>query len=342
MSKDTKAAKKLGRDEEISPDELLRRYAALKRFLEDNWGRIGLDLPRVRQPDDVKSILNRVPDAHWLPAFRDFPMGCLLKDGSEQVSWRKVRETREKYNEAKLEEGRLSLESYNAHLAAQNARTAFEAAAAEYKEHQDAKKAQDQLQNIAKQLRIEELTNQAKELGTSLRDAHKNREFLEALLASQEARFARNEVVGFARDRKKRYRKSPENFAKALAGLPFYDWLYSVRKCISMPGVKNVPTTYWFQVFTMLEAIVKRTTPAILRKVELKLRNQLLKQDADSLLRSYIGSQWYYMTKAFADCRGKGFNRKKIPYKIMERFLDHCERHSVADAELAKYNQLPG
>jgi hypothetical protein len=59
MSENTKAAKKLGRDEEIKPAELLRRYAALKRFLEDNWGRIGLDLPRVRKPDDVKSVLNR-------------------------------------------------------------------------------------------------------------------------------------------------------------------------------------------------------------------------------------------------------------------------------------------
>ena len=340
MSKNTKSTKKLGRDEEISPDELLRRYAALKRFLEDNWGRIGLDLPRVRKPDDVKSILNRVPNVTWLPAFRDFPTRCLLLDGSEQVSWRKVRETREKYNKARLEEGRLSLESHNAHQAAQNARTAFEAAAAEYKEHQDAKKARNQLQNIAKQLRVDELTNQAKELSTLLRDAHKNREALEALLASQEAWLARNEVVEFVRDRKQRYSKKPVNFAKAMAGLPFYDWLYSVRKCTSIPGVANVATTYWFQLFELLETIVKRTRPANLKKIELKLRNQLLKEDADPLFRSYISSQWYYMTLALADCRGKGFNRRKITYKTMGRFVDHCERPSAADAELAKHNQL--
>src|ERR1700674_3545276 len=121
MSKDRETAKKLGRDEKIDPGELLRRYAALKRFLEDNWGRIGLDLPRVRRPEGVKTILNRVRDAKWCPAFRDFPMGCLLLDGSVKVSWRKVRETREKYEEAQLAEGRLSLESHKMNEAAQNA-----------------------------------------------------------------------------------------------------------------------------------------------------------------------------------------------------------------------------
>jgi hypothetical protein len=226
------------------------------------------------------------------------------------------------------------------HQAAQGAKTAFEAASAEHKNHQDAKKAQNHLQNIAKQLRLEELTNQAEELGTSLREARENRESLAALLASQEAWFARNEVVGFVRDRKQRYSKTPAKFAKAMAGLPFYAWLYSVRKCTSDSRVAAVPTTHCFQVLELLKAIVKRTRPANLRKIDLKLRNQLLKQETDAALRSNIGSQWHYMTRAFADYRGTGLNRVEIPYRIMARFLDHRERPSVADAELAKHNQL--
>jgi hypothetical protein len=39
MSKSKKTYTKRGREEEISPEELLRRYAAMKRFLEDDWGR---------------------------------------------------------------------------------------------------------------------------------------------------------------------------------------------------------------------------------------------------------------------------------------------------------------
>jgi len=258
------------------------------------------------------------------------------------VNWRKVRETREKHKRTGIAEGRLSLESHNVHQEAQNARTAFEAVAAEYKQHEDAKKAQYQLHKLAKQLRVEELTSQANELATALRNAQKNRESLAALLVSQEAWLARNEVVEFVRDRKQRYSKTRGNFARAMAGLPFYDWLYSVRKCTSIPDLATVPTTYSFRAFELLETIVKRTKPTNLRKIELKLRNQLLKQDTDPILRSHIGSQWHYMTLAFADCRGKRFNRSEITYKIMGRFQDHCERHSVAEAELAKHNQLPG
>jgi hypothetical protein len=340
MPRNSKTSKKAGRGQEIEPKELLRRYAALKRFLEDNWGRIGLDLPRVRQPEDVKSVLNRVKSAQWCPAFRDFPTGCLLQGRLVRASWREVRATREKYEDSKSTEGRLSLESHTAHQASQNARTAFEAAVAESEQQQDSKRNQRRLKEIAKQLRLEELSNQAKELGASLRTAQVNREVLATLLGSQEGWFACNEVVEFVQDRKRRYRKTPSNFAKAMAGLPFYDWLYSLRKCKSIPSVGTVPTAYWFRVFEMLRRVVNRTRPANLMKVQLKLKNELLKEDIDPLLRAYISPQWFYMKLAFADCRGKRFRTAHLPYKVMEKFLDHCEGPSVAEHELAKYHQL--
>jgi hypothetical protein len=340
MPKSKRISKKLGRQEEIAQDELVRRYAAMKRFLEDNWGRIGQQLQRVRKPENVKSILDRVPSAEWFPAFRDFPTGCLLRDGTAKVSWRQVRETREKYVDATGAEGRLSLESHNARQLAQSAKIALDAAVAEYKQEQDSKRVQRKLNEIEKQLRVEELTSHAEQLGASLRAAQSRREFLEKLLATQEAWLARNEVVSFVRDRKRRYRKTPANFAKVMAGLPFYDWLYSIRKCISMPRVKSVTPTYWFRVFEMLKPIVKRTRPANLRKIEVKLKSELLRQGADPLFMSYISPQWHYITLAFADCRGKRIRPAHLPYKIMERFLDHYEGPSVAEAELAKHNQL--
>jgi hypothetical protein len=189
-------------------------------------------------------------------------------------------------------------------------------------------------------LRVEELARQARDLNASLRTLQVDRESLEKLLASQEAWLARNEVVGFVRDRKRRYSKTTENFAKAMAGLPFYDWLYSIRKCLSIPAVAKVGTTYWFQVFEMLQKIVKTTKSGNLKNIEVRLKNQLLKQDTDPILRLYISPQWFYMTLAFADCRGKRFRRADIPYRVMGRFVDHCERHSVAEGELAKHNQL--
>ena len=65
MPKKAKHSKKLGRPEELSSEELLDRFKALKRFLEDNWGRIGLKLQLVRQPDKVKTILKLVPGVEW-------------------------------------------------------------------------------------------------------------------------------------------------------------------------------------------------------------------------------------------------------------------------------------
>jgi hypothetical protein len=150
--------KKMGRNAEIEPKELLKRYVALKQFLQDNWGRIGLKLPRVRKPDDVWAILNLVPDAKWRPAFRDFPTGCLLLNGSAKVSWRQVRETREQHEQVEKAGGRLSLESHNVHQTAQSARTAFEAAVAESQKQQNSEWTPLQLQKLAKQLRVEELT----------------------------------------------------------------------------------------------------------------------------------------------------------------------------------------
>jgi hypothetical protein len=274
------------------------------------------------------------------PAFRDFPTGCLLLDGSAKVGWRQLRETREQYKQTEKIVGQLSLESHNVHQTAQAARAGFESAVAECQQQQNSKPAQRRFREITKQLRVEELTTEASRLGTSLQNEQQKRQFLGELLASQQAWFARNEVVGFVRDREKRYSKTPENFPKAMAGLPFYDWLYSVRKCIAIPHIEKVPSTYWFQVFELLKAIVKRTRPANLRKIERKLTTQLLKDDTDPLLRSYIAPHWFYMKLAFDDCRGKRFRPAHLPYRIMEKFLDHYEGPSVAEAELAKHNQL--
>jgi|SRR6185312_3201813 len=339
MLKKKKVSDNLGRDQEISPDELAKRYAALRRFLEDNWGYIGLDLPRVRQPGDVQSVLNQVKNAEWSPAFRDFPTGCLLRNGLE-TTWREVRGTRAKHKEATKAQGHLSLESHKVQQRAQDARNAFDAALSESKQQQPSKQDRRRLATIAKQLQVEELTNQAKELAASFRDAQLKRESLEELLTSQEAWLARSEIVGFVRDRKQRYRKTPDNFARVMAGLPLYDWLYSIRKCKPIPQIKTIRSTYWFQIFERLCAIVKRTKSANLSAIELKLKNELLKPDTDRNLQSYISPQWFYMTLAFADCRGKKLRPALVPYKIMAKFLDHCQGHSVAEFELAKYHQL--
>jgi hypothetical protein len=340
MPRRTKHSKKLGRDQEVADDDLVRRYAAMKRFLEDNWGYLGLRLPRVRKADEVMSILNRISDAEWCPAFRDFPTGCLLRTGEAEVGWRRVRDTRCKLDDARREVSALSPQSQTARRAFEKVNSAFEAAHKGKAEQQLSEQERGQLQKIARQLRIEELSRRDEDLGKLLRAAQTKRQSLEDQLSAEEAWFARNEVVAFARDPYRRYSKTPENFAKAMAGLPFYDWLYSLRKCLVIPEVASVPKTYWFQVFEMIQGIVRKTRSADLKKIESRLKRELLKPERDPLLRSYISPQWFYMTLAFQDCRGKGFRRGHIPYKVMGRFLDRWQRRSLVESEIANLNQL--
>jgi hypothetical protein len=336
MPKKHKTSNNLGRDEDIDPKELLRRYTAMKQFLEDNWGRIGRQLRGIRKADDLKDVLNRVPNAKWLPAFHDFPTGCLLHDGSIKVGWRDVRRTREMCEEARNVGAKIQNDYQEIYRAEQNAKAAFEQAVSVCAREKNSKKARRRLQQIREQLDVDNLTNRASQLSKSLRAEQERREHLDKLLSSQEAWFGRNEIVGFVRDRKQLHAKTLENFAKAMAGLPKYTWLYSIRKCDLIPAIENVPPTSYYQVFKMLEIISRRTKSANLKETELKLRKKLLKEDIDPVLWADISPRWHYMTVAFNDCRGKKFRPRDMPYEVMHQFLNHCDRPSLADHEIAK------
>jgi len=340
MKKRPQNSKKLGRHEEIAEDELVRRYAAMKQVLEDNWGLLGLRLPRVRKPEDVRSILDLIHGVEWCSAFRDFPTGCLLRQGDTKVGWRQVRDTREKLKKAKRVRSELSGETQTAYEKLQPVKNAFEAARKGKEQHQLSKDERDELQKLAKLLRIEETTRHYQELSDLLQVAQKEQESLEQQLSMEEAWLSRNEVLAFVRDPERRYSKTPENFAKAMAGLPFYDWLYSLRKCLSIRAAANVRKTYLFQLFEMIQGIVRRTRSGNLKKIESRLKSDLLKTECDPLLRSYISPQWFYMARAFEDCRGKKFRRAHIPYKVMGSFLEHRQKPTLADSALAKLNQL--
>jgi hypothetical protein len=77
--------------------------------------------------------------------------GCLLLDGSVEVSWRQLRETQEQYKQSEKTVGRLWLESHKVHQAAQAARSGFDAAVAECQLQHDSKRAQRRLRESAKQ-----------------------------------------------------------------------------------------------------------------------------------------------------------------------------------------------
>jgi hypothetical protein len=87
--------------------------------------------------------------------------------------------------------------------------------------------------------------------------------------------------------------------------------------------------------------LVKKAKPVNLGKLEVRFRDELLKDETNLFVRGYVGPNWAYMKRAFAECRGKRYKRADLPYKIMGRFLHHMERpKSITEVELAKLGQL--
>jgi hypothetical protein len=190
---------------------------------------------------------------------------------------------------------------------------------------------------LSEELQVRELTAICAQAEESAKTAMKRKEELKELLASQEAWFARKEVFKFTRNRHEE--KNALNFARATAGLPEYCWLHSFRKCRTLHNESLNATNSTYQLFEMLRAIVQSMRSVDVQRTKSRLRKQLL--DSDAMLQAYVSPNWAYMKQAFAQCRGKGFTRAELPYKVMGQFLANTERSKTpAEAELAKKDQL--
>jgi hypothetical protein len=340
MSKKARIAKKPGKDEAIGAEELLERYTPLKQFFEHNWGRIGLQLQRLHNPDDIRATLKLVPGVEWCIPFREeAPLGCLLKDGAAEVGWRDVALTRQQLKDAEAIEHNLSLEYHPTRQNAEEAATALKVLISQLKTAIQFFPFFAVIFIAAEKLGLRELAASSSRLEAEFRQAQKGRQNLKEKLLSQSAWYARNEIVRFAKSR--RYVATPITFAKAMAGLPEYGWIHSFRKCGQIKEKPGAHIEYAYQLFQLLMELSRKMKPLYLAKLEMKLRNKLLDKDANWLLRSYVSPHWAYMKQAFAECRGKGFERSELPYKIMGRFLAHLERPKAAiEVELAKREQL--
>jgi hypothetical protein len=337
FKKSTKANRKLGRPESIDPDDLSQRYRDLKYFLETQWGRIGWELQRVSKPDKIREILRLVPRVEeWRPFLDQQPAACLLEAGGIEVEKRELDLLKERYKDADDTERRCYSEYHDAYGKAAAATTALMAAISQFGVAPLLPPFFWVISLTARKLNVRELTNETNRLKDSLDRAIEKRQELEKQLAPRRAWFARNEIVKFRKST--RFENSAINFAKAMAGLPDYAWLPSFRKCSEIRDKFDKATSYI--LFEIVEMLVKKMKPVDMAKLESKLWDELNKPDVDHFVRGYAGQNWGYMKWAFADCKGMGYSRAKLPYKIMDRLLHHIERpKSITEVELAKLEQ---
>jgi len=332
-----KSTNDLGRPKELkTEDNLPKRFRDMKSFLENYWGRVGLGLKRVRQPEDVPSIFNLVQGIEWMAPFRGHAV-CLIAPNAIEMTATELRATRRKHKAAETKEQRCWTAYHEAAPKAQQAEVAFQQAISQFGNVLHTFDFFLILSLIADKLKVKELTTLVPELLAAALRAQKEKDALKDVLNAQEASFARNEVVKFARNR--RYGKTLLNFARAMAGLPEWGWFHSRRTCETIRDKSSPKSPH--QVFELLSTVIRKTKPLSLARVEKRLREELLAPDADPMLRGYIKPQWDYLEEAIRFCKGKEFKRAELPFKIMDRFLYHTERgKSTIDTELAKRNEL--
>jgi hypothetical protein len=334
MPKTSKNGKTIGRPEEIDPEDLLTRYKDMKWFLENYWGRVGLEIKRVRRPEDVRLLLNSVPHIEWCKPFKGHAI-CLIAEKATEASIEEIRVTRRKWKDAAAREQRLWSEYHTITQEAQQAVTAVKSAASQFQEARGTLLFFEIINAIAGKLRVEELTKRSSQLLADIREIQTEKGSLAQTLNAHEAWHARNEVVEFAKNR--RYGKTLLNCARAMAGLPEWGWFHSRRTCEAIQ-VESTPALP-YQIVELLTSIIRKMKPLKLGKVEKRLRDELLRPDGDAMLRGYVTPHWNYLQEAIHYCRG--VKKSELPYKIMDRFLYHLDRpKTITETELARQNQL--
>jgi hypothetical protein len=328
--------RELGRPEELQLEDLPDRFRVMKRFVEHNWGRIGLGLKHAQVPDDVRSTLMLVPDIEQLVPFRGHAR-CLIALESVEVDDNELRATRRKYRDSCRREDRLWSEYHEANKNAREVTDALRAAISQFEQTLGYFYFFGVLFLLGQELQVRELTKKAMTSEKTVHEVQAEKQSLEKLLCAQETSFSRQQMVEFAKNR--RHRKTALNFTRVMAGLPEWGWFHARRTCEDT--IKdNSPPASPYQLFELVRELSRKMKPLSMRKLEEKLREKLLDPNTDLFLRGYGSFNWHDLQEAIP--HGKGFKRSEVPYKIVERFLQNIERpKTIAEAELAKRNQLP-
>jgi hypothetical protein len=333
--KKTRQNRKLGRPEELELRDLPDRFRDMKRFVEHNWGRIGLGLKGAKAPDDVRATLMRVPDIGQLVSFRGHAQ-CLIAIEAVEVDDNELRATRRRYKDSGRREDRLWSEYHEANKNAREVSDALRAAIFQFELVLGYFQFFFVLFLLSQELHVKVLNENTMALEKTVREVQEETRSLEKLLHAQEAFFSRQQMVEFAKNR--RHRKTVLNFTRVMAGLPEWGWFHSRRTCEATIKDNSHPASP-YQLFELVRNLSRKMKPLSMRKLEDKLREKLLDPNTDLFLRGYASSNWHDLQEAIP--YGKGFKRSEVPYKIVQRFLQNIERpKTIAEAELAKRNQL--
>lgn len=331
-----RSGKKTGRPRDIEIKDLPERYRKVKSFLEHNWGLFSLDLKRVQEPEEVRTIFRQVQGVEWMPSFREHAV-CLIADALPAPDSKELRMTRKKLKDARVHENRCWSDYNDTHPSATEAINALRQSIAGFNGVLEFFPFFAVLSILAVQLRVAELNQRSTSQEKAAREAQQDKVRLEEDLRAYEADFARKEIVRFVNEND-RADRTLVNFARVIAGLPEWRWLHSIRECKKL-GLGPSTPEYAYQLFLRLKVIVRGMKLPKVESIEKRLREELLNPDCDPMLRGYADMHWPDLYDAIYSCRN--VTRGELPDRIMGRFVVNVQKPKYPlDIQLRKLQRL--
>jgi len=261
-------------------------------------------------------------------------MDRLLKSSDAKPTAESIRLLRVKFDECYQTERALYSEYLNKWRALNEAQAALASAEAELKASAS---------KVAPLIGAEKLKREVDDLMSEHVNSLKRRGEVQEQLQREEAVFARREILKFINDKDKRHAKTPENFSKAMAGLPENGWFSSFRKCNRIRyRIKSAPIS--LAVLDVLKQLCKRvkekTEEESVRIIRAAIRNLPETHNA----REYLMNDWYFLEEAIQRC-WRSFikpDEEELPYMLTTLFIDaprHQWKTFLADR---KKIRLPG
>jgi hypothetical protein len=310
--------RKRGRPTRLDDLSLQNRRDGFLQILEWHWGELGWELPRCKQPEDVRRAF-------------EFLSGKLFHEMITLF----CHPSRESGLRTETSEVRRQLASLTPKL-----RKAYEASREAHERLQRIRAALAQAGSQAPgrlrgELRVrEKKTQEAERFHESLSGINQE---LSDRLGDCEAYYARKEMCDFIAS--KRYEINPLNLANAAAGLPFMGWRQSMKRCRrGKPVVANGLSYQVFKIIRYLYSTAK-TKNALGLVAHFKENLPALSKKHERP-RQELAEHWFFLERAIRE--GSQASRiEAIPFEISKRYFRSVQSQSAMDVVIAEESRLP-
>jgi hypothetical protein len=242
-------------------------------------------------------------------------MGRLLKSSDAKPTAKSIRALRLEFKQCHREDHALHVE-YQEKWRALN-----EAQAAQASAEADLKTAASE---IAPAIGAKEMKQKVDELLETRLNALKRRNAVQQHLQREEAVFARREILKFIKDKNKRRSKTPENFSKAIAGLPENGWFSSFRKCKEVRcDAGRAPIT--LIVLGVLRKFCTRIRGKTEEEAIRAFRAAILNlPEAQNDEKEYLAKNWFFLADSiqFLWKSHTKLSDEELPHVLATRFFD--------------------